>query len=107
MRSDVFWGRLSGSTSVYKWHSQLKGGTTNIYSLGGIEAAAKIAAVEGQTTGLIHIGSIFLKGSLGGTLGSLGAEGKVGIRGLTIGLHALIGFAVGLEWGFVSDLPCN
>jgi len=100
-------GRLSGSTSVYKWHGQLKGGMTNIYSLGGIEAAAKIAAVEALTTGLIEIGPIYLKGSLGGTLGSLGAEGKVGIRGLKIGLHALMGLTVGLEWGFISNLPCN
>jgi hypothetical protein len=80
---------------------------TNVYSLGGLEASAKIAAYEGKARGLVQIGSIYFEGILGGTLGSLGAEGKIGTRGVKIGLHALLGFLVGFEWGFVSDLPCN
>jgi RHS repeat-associated protein len=100
-------GCLSGSANVYHWHGQLKGGMTNVYSLGGLEASAKIAAYEGKARGLVQIGSIYFEGILGGTLGSLGAEGKIGTRGVKIGLHALLGFLVGFEWGFVSDLPCN
>ncbi len=99
--------RLSGDVGAYHWRGVLGGGMTNIYTIGGIEATAKIAAFEGKASGLAKLGPIYLKGSIGGTLGSLGAEGKIGTRGIRAGLHALVGLAVGLEWGFVSELPCN
>jgi RHS repeat-associated protein len=95
-------GPVSNTTGLYHWNAELGGGITNIGTLGGIEAKAKIAAFEGKTVSKIRIGSIYIKGTLGGTLGSLGLEGQVGTRGIKIGLHAIIGATVGLEWGFVN-----
>jgi RHS repeat-associated protein len=100
-------GKLSGNAGVYHWRGELSGGMTNVYSLGGIEGAAKIAAYEVEADSIIKIGSIYLKPSAGGTLGSIGAEGKVGLRGIRIGLHAIVGFAAGLEWGYVDELKCE
>ncbi len=99
--------RLSGTAGVYHWNTELSGGMTNIYSLGALEATAKIAAFEGKVSGLIKIADIYIKLSGGGTLGSLGAEGKIGLRGVKAGLHALVGLALGVEWGFVDELSCK
>ncbi len=55
----------------------------------------------------MKIGSIYLKPSAGGTLGSFGAEGKLGLRGIRFGLHAIVGFAAGFEWGYVDELKCE
>ena len=71
------------------------------------EGAEKIAAFVGKVSGLIKIGSIYIKPSTDGTLGSLGAEGKLGVRGIRAGLHAIIGFSVGIEWGYVDQLQCE
>jgi hypothetical protein len=70
--------------------------------LGGVEAKAKNAAFGGRTVSDIRIGSISIRGTLGGPLGSFGFEGKAGTRGIKIGLHALIGATDGLERGFVN-----
>jgi hypothetical protein len=95
-------GRLSNVAGLYHWNFELAGGITNIGTLGGIEAKAKIAAFEGKVVSDVRIGSIYIRGTLGGTLGSYGLEGKAGTRGIKIGLHALIGATVGLEWGFLN-----
>ena len=72
---------------------------TNIYSFGSIEAAAKIAAIEGAVDGTVNVGSIYIKLSASGTLGSAGAEGKIGRNGIKVGLHAIVGGSAGIEWG--------
>ncbi len=97
--------RLSGSACIYHWNTELSGGMTNIYSLGGLEATAKIAAFEGKANGLIKIGSVFIKFSANGSLGSFGVEGKAGLRGVKVGVHVIIGAGAGIEWGFIDELP--
>ena len=97
--------RLSGSAGIYHWNTELSGGMTNIYSLGGLEATAKIAAFEAKANGLVKIGSVFIKFSGNGSLGSFGVEGKAGLRGVKVGVHLLIGAGAGVEWGFIDELP--
>jgi hypothetical protein len=97
--------RLSGSAGIYHWNTELSGGMTNIYSLGGLEATAKIAAFEGKANGLIKVGSVYIKFSGNGSLGSFGVEGKAGLRGVKVGVHVIIGAGAGIEWGFIDELP--
>jgi len=49
--------------------------------LGGVEAKAKNAEFGGRTVSDIRIGSISIRGTLGGPLGGFGFEGKAGTRG--------------------------
>ena len=95
-------GRFTNTTGLYHWNLELGGGLTNFGKLEGIEGKAKIAAFEGKIVSDIRIGSIVIKGTLGGTLGSLGVEGKLGVGGAKLGFHALIGATVGVEWSFIN-----
>ena len=89
-------GNLSGTADAYKWRAKLEGGITNFANFA---STAKIAAFEGETSGIINIGGYYVKGTLGGSAGSAGYELKAGLGGVMAGLHAILGLTVGLEWG--------
>jgi len=92
-------GNLSGEAAAYKWRAQAEGGIKNY----GLTATAKIAALEGIVGGTIKVGSTYIKGTLGGTAGSFGAEGEVSYKKIRAGLHLLFGLSVGLEWGSILE----
>ncbi len=88
-------GNLSGTADAYKWRAELEGGVTNISNF---SSTAKIAAFEGAASGAIAVGKYNFKGTTGATLGSIGYQLKIGLNGVTVGAHFLVGASAGFEW---------
>jgi len=87
---------FAGTADVYKWRTKIEGGITNYANF---SSTAKVAALEGETSGTITISDYYLKGTLGGSAGSVGYELKIGPSGVKAGLHSILGVTLGIEWG--------